>query len=301
MLYFFQQVLNGVHSGALYALLAFGYVLTNGVLKRTNLAYGAIFAFAGQMAILIATFGWFVLFLDLPATIAFGVLGALAYAALTGNVLSRSVLAPLAHHTPDAIVVTTLGISIVLMELGRIAADTKDFWLPPLLATPVVFAETERFRVTLTVIQLLNCAIVAALICGAGLVLTRSRYGRFWHAVSDDPAAAELCGVDVGAVFRGAVIGGAMAAAAAGILGALYYGNISFGTGMVFGLKVLFLTAAGGYHSPLRAAAGALGFGLAESLWSGYFPLEWRDAWILGLLAVMLVLRADVPADSPRR
>lgn len=301
MLYFFQQVLNGVHSGALYALLAFGYVLTNGVLKRTNLAYGAIFAFAGQMAILIATFGWFVLFLDLPATIAFGVLGALAYAALTGNVLSRSVLAPLARHTPDAIVVTTLGVSIVLMELGRIAADTKDFWLPPLLATPVVFAETERFRVTLTVIQLLNCAIVAALICGAGLVLTRSRYGRFWHAVSDDPVAAELCGVDVGAVFRGAVIGGAMAAAAAGILGALYYGNISFGTGMVFGLKVLFLTAAGGYHSPLRAAAGALGFGLAESLWSGYFPLEWRDAWILGLLAVMLVLRADVPADSPRR
>ena len=45
MLYFFQQVLNGLHSGALYALLAFGYVLTNGVLHRTNLAYGALFAF----------------------------------------------------------------------------------------------------------------------------------------------------------------------------------------------------------------------------------------------------------------
>ncbi|TIV68136.1 MAG: branched-chain amino acid ABC transporter permease, partial [Mesorhizobium sp.] len=38
MLYFFQQVLNGLHSGALYALLAFGYVLTNGILHRTNLA-----------------------------------------------------------------------------------------------------------------------------------------------------------------------------------------------------------------------------------------------------------------------
>ena len=49
MLYFLQQVLNGVHAGALYALLAFGYALTNGVVHRTNLAYGAIFAFATSL------------------------------------------------------------------------------------------------------------------------------------------------------------------------------------------------------------------------------------------------------------
>ena len=56
MLYFFQQVLNGFHSGALYALLAFGYSLTNGVLHRTNIAYGSVFAFAGQTMILAAVF-----------------------------------------------------------------------------------------------------------------------------------------------------------------------------------------------------------------------------------------------------
>ena len=54
MLYFFQQVLNGTHVAALYALLAFGYALTNGVLHRTNLAYGALFAFSGQTMILVA-------------------------------------------------------------------------------------------------------------------------------------------------------------------------------------------------------------------------------------------------------
>lgn len=291
MLYFLQQLLNGLHNGALYALLAFGYALTNGVLKRTNLAYGAIFAFAGQLAILIATFGWFVLFLDLPATIAFGIAGALAYAALAANVLSQNVLAPLARRTPNAIVVTTLGVSIVLMELARIAAETKDFWLPPMLSRPVVFAQAGEFRVTLTVIQLVNCAAIAGLVGAGSLVLAQSRYGRLWRAVCDDPSAAELCGVDVGAVFRGAVLGGALAAAAAGILAALYYGNISFGTGMVFGLKVLFITAVGGYRSPAHAALGAMGFGVAEALWSGYFPLEWRDAWIFALLVVMLVLR----------
>ena len=48
MLYFVQQFLNGVHSGALYALLAFGYALTNGVVRRTNLAYGAFSPLLGR-------------------------------------------------------------------------------------------------------------------------------------------------------------------------------------------------------------------------------------------------------------
>ncbi len=81
MLYFFQQVLNGLHSGALYALLAFGYALTNGVLHRTNLAYGALFAFSGQTMILAAVFGCQVLWLTLPATVALGVATAFALCA----------------------------------------------------------------------------------------------------------------------------------------------------------------------------------------------------------------------------
>jgi len=291
MLYFLQQVLNGIHSGALYALLAFGYALTNGVLQRTNLAYGAIFAFCGQTAILVAVFGWFVLFLTLPATILLGVAAALAYAVLISDILSRQVLMPLANRSPNAIVMATLGVAIVLMELSRIAADTKDFWLPPMLATPVDFVHDGGFRVTLTVIQLINCGVVALALAAGGLVLLVSRYGRLWRAVCDDPGAAALLGIDVGRVFRGAVLGGALAAAVAGVLAALYYGNISFGTGLVYGLKVLFITAVGGYRSPLRAAQGAMVFGLAEALWSGYFAVEWRDGAMFAGLVLLLILR----------
>lgn len=298
MLYFLQQVLNGLHSGALYALLAFGYALTNGVLKQTNLAYGALFAFGGQMTILVAVFGWYVLVLTLPATLLLGIVAALAYAALVSAVLSRHVFGPLSRRSPRAIVVVTLGVAIALMELVRIGADTRDFWLPPLLASPVVFAGDGRFPVTLTVIQLVDCAVAALLIAAAALLLQRSRYGRLWRAVCDDSLAAELCGVDVDRVFRGAVLGGSMAAASAGILAALYYGNVSFGTGMVFGLKILFITAIGGYRSPLPAAAGAMAFAMAEALWSGYFPIEWRDASIFAFLAAMLVLRPGPRDDA---
>ncbi|MDG4894374.1 branched-chain amino acid ABC transporter permease [Mesorhizobium sp. WSM4976] len=290
MLYFLQQVLNGLHSGALYALLAFGYVLTNGILHRTNLAYGALFAFCGQTMILTAAFGYQALWLTLAASVALGVAAALLYAALISHVLSRSVFERLADRSPNAIVVTTLGILIFLSEASRIAADTHDLWLPPMLADPVIFAEGEGFKVTLTVIQLLDCTGVVALVALAAWLFSHSRFGRAWRAVSDDPKAAAMCGVDVRAVFRLAVLFGGFCAALAGVLAGLYYGNVSFGTGLVYGLKILFVTAVGGYLSPLRAALGAAAFGMAESLWAGYFPLEWRDAWIYLFLVAMLVL-----------
>lgn len=297
MLYFLQQALNGLHSGALYALLAFGYALTNGILHRTNLAYGGLFAFSGQTMILVAVFGYQALWLTLPAAIALGIAAAFLYAALAAGILSRQVLAPLAAGSPNAIVVATLGVLLALTESGRIAADTHDLWLPPVLARPVNFAGGDGFHATLTLVQLLDCLAALAAIALGALVLARSRFGRNWRAVRDDPTAAAMCGIDVGAVFRNAVAGGALSAALAGVLAGLYYGNIGFGAGLTYGLKTLFVTSIGGYFSPVRAAFGGLAFGMAESLWAGYFAIEWRDGWMFLLLAAMLVL-AGAGRDS---
>jgi branched-chain amino acid transport system permease protein len=298
MLYFFQQLLNGVHSAAIYGLLAFGYALGNGLLQRTNLAYGGVFAFCGQTMILAAVYGYQALWLTLPATIAFGIAIALAYAAFFSRLLSRAVFAPLAGRSPNAIVAATLGVLLVLMELSRIAANTHDYWLPPMLSTPVVFASNGSFAVTLTIIQLINTAIAAAVIILGAILLARSNFGRYWRAVADDPFAAKLCGIDTSNVFHRALLFGGLCAGLAGVLAALYYGNLGFGAGLVYGLKILFITAVGGYYAPGRAAVGAAAFGLAEALWAGYFPIEWRDAWMYGLLAAMLVLAGD-RKDAP--
>jgi branched-chain amino acid transport system permease protein len=292
MAYLLQQILNGVHMGALYALLAFGYALSNGLLRRANLAHGAVFAFGGQVAILAATYGWNVLWLTLPATLAFGTIVALAFAALTSHLLSRTVLEPLARQSPNAIVAATLGVALVLMELGRLAMDSRDLWLPPVLATTVTFWRDGNFPVTLTLIQIVDIGIVAATIAASALFLARSRFGANWRAICDDPLAAAMCGVDQRRVFRASIIGSGLLAALAGVLAAIHFGNISFDTGLVFGLKVLFVAALGFGLSPLSAAAGAAFVGLAESLWTGYFPAEWRDAAIFSALVAVMVLRS---------
>jgi branched-chain amino acid transport system permease protein len=299
MLYLAQQLLNGLHSAALYGLLAFGYALINGVVHRTNLAHGAVFAFGGQTMILVAVYAWNALWLNLPLSLAVGIAAALGYGALVGHLLSKNVFEPLANRSANTLVAASLGVAIVLMESGRIAAETRDLWLPPLLGTPVVFAVEGPFRVTLTVLQLINCALALAMIAAGARVLARTAAGRGWRAVSEDPGAAEMLGIDTMGVFRVTVLAGCLTATAAGIMAGLHFGNISFGTGLVFGLKVLFVAAAGGFRAPAAAALGAAAFGVGESLWSGYFPIEWRDAWMFLFLVSVLVLRGDPPATRP--
>lgn len=291
MAYLAQQILNGIHMGAIYALLAFGYALSNGLLRRANLAHGAVFAFGGQVAILAAVYGWNVLWLTLPATLALGVAVSFAFAGLASHLIARSVLEPLARQSPNTIVAATLGVALVLMELGRLAMDSRDLWLPPVLATTITFWRDGTFPVTLTLIQLVDIAIVILAIAASALFLARSRFGANWRAICDDPLAAEMCGVDSRRIFRASIVGSGLLAALAGVLAAIHFGNISFDTGLVFGLKVLFVAALG-LGSPISAAAGAAFVGIAESLWTGYFPAEWRDAAVFSALVAVLVLRS---------
>ncbi|MEZ5801150.1 MAG: hypothetical protein R3D29_12685 [Nitratireductor sp.] len=88
MAYLAQQIVNGIHLGALYALLAFGYAIAHGVLRRASFIHGALFAFAGQVAVYSTAFGWNRLLLIYPAALTLGLLASLALPALP-RVLSR--------------------------------------------------------------------------------------------------------------------------------------------------------------------------------------------------------------------
>jgi branched-chain amino acid transport system permease protein len=298
MSYFLQLLFNGVHNAALYALLAYGYVLIHGLTHRTDLSLGAIFAFSGQTFILVAAFGWSILWMTLPAALSFGLLIAAAYVGIGGYAIAKLIYAPLDTGTRNTILVATLGLSIFLMELSRIAADTRDYWLPPMLATPVQLLGTG-VDISLTQLQVANIIIALAVIAIGETVMQRTSAGRIWRAVSDEPAATAMCGIDPDRVRTKAILTAYGVCALAGFLAALYYGNVSFNTGMIFGLKILFITAAGGFSRPLYAAFGAAIVGLVESLWGGYFSVLWRDAAVFSLLVFVLATRIS-PQETER-
>ncbi len=293
MAYFLQLLLNGIHNAALYALLAYGYVLIHGLTHRTDLSLGAIFAFSGQTFILVTAFAWSVLWMTLPAALSFGLLMAVVYVGVGGYAIAKLIYAPLEAGSRNTVLVATLGLSIFLMELSRIAANTRDYWLPPMLAAPMQVLGS-RVDISLTQLQVVNIAVALAVLASGEAIMLRTSAGRIWRAVSDEPAATAMCGIDPARVRTQAILAGYGVCALAGFLAALYYGNVSFNTGMIFGLKILFITAAGGFSRPLHAAYGAAIVGMVESLWGGYFSVLWRDAAVFSLLVFVLVTRINV-------
>ncbi|GLR49794.1 branched-chain amino acid ABC transporter permease [Shinella yambaruensis] len=290
MAYFLQQIANAAPVAALYAALAFGYSIAFAVTRRADVAYGALFAFAAQMFILFSGYGWDRLWLVLPAALGFGAVVALLYGVGAGLVVGRHVMRPLAFSSDNTVVVAALGVVLVLMETARLAADTRSLWLPPFLNTPVVLWGDPAFPVALTVLQLANTAAMAAIVLAGHVFLARSAWGRRWRAVSEDRQAAELCGVDTAGVYLSAYALAALIASLTGILAVSYYGNMDFGGGLVFGVKVLFIAAIGGAGTPLLSALGGAAMGLAETLWSAYGEFLWRDLVIFSALVLLLVI-----------
>jgi branched-chain amino acid transport system permease protein len=286
--YLLQILLNGAHNGALYALLAYGYVLTFQVTHRPNFAHGAVFAFTGQNLILFTWFGWNTLWLMWPLAIAVGALTAVFLSLVVLWVLSRSIFPPLLGKSPNTMIAASLGAAICLTELARLGADTRDFWLPPIFAMPVAVGVGS-----LTAIQILNIALISSALLVSEVILRKTRFGRQLRAVSDDPLGTRLTGNDDRAIINATIMAGGLYAIVAGTLAAIYFGNIGFGAGLVFGLKVLFISAAGGFAAPIYGAAGAFALGLAESLWDGYFPVIYRDTAIYLLLVLLLINRSE--------
>lgn len=290
MAYLLQQLANALPLAALYAALAFGYSIAFAVTKRADITYGAIFAFSGHVYLIFAHFGWNQLWLIFPAALGLGAAAALAGGLGAGVIAGRFVMRPLARISPNAVIVASLGVLMVLMEGARLAANTRELWLPPFLNNPLVFWRGDGFPVTLTLIQLINVAAMLMMITSGYLVLANTRWGRVWRAVADDPLAAELSGTNSSLVFVISYVAAALYASVCGVLATSHYGTMDFGAGLLFGLKVVLIAAAGGHSNPLRSAAGAAVIGFAETLWSGYGPIVWRDLFIVSVLVGVLVM-----------
>lgn len=290
MAYFLQQIANALPIASLYAALAFGYAIAFAVTRRADITYGAIFAFSGHIYLLFAHLGWDRLWLVLPASLALGAAAGLIGGAGAGVVIGQFVMRPLAAISPNAMIVASLGLVMVLMEGARLASNTRELWLPPFLNDGIVFWQGAGFTVTLTLLQLINSALMLIMVCAGHLVLSRSHFGRRWRAVSDDPLAAELSAVSAARIFVSAYALAAFYASACGVLATSYYGTMDFGAGLLFGLKIVLIAAAGGHSKPLKSAAGAAVVGLAETLWGGYGPIFWRDLVVISGLVLLLVL-----------
>ena len=274
----FPAVLNGITTGAVYALVALGLTLIYGVLHIINFAHGA--------ALMVALYAVYLLkerlgidpYLALPLVVP--AMFALGYA------LQRVVINRASHGKDENILLVTLGLAIVL-ENGALLAFQSDtrtietaYTLTTVAIGPAMIGLTK-------LISFGGALVVSALLM---LLMAKTDLGRAIRAVAKEKQGAHLMGIDVDHVYAMSFgIGLACLGAAACFLLPAYYVNPQVGTGFV--LVAFTIVVLGGMGSFAGALLGGLIVGVVESLGGLYLGESLGQVGIFAIFILVLLLR----------
>ncbi len=282
---FVQNSLDGLMLGSAYALLALGFTLIFGVLRRANLAYGPAImlgAYAATWVNLSFRPGMFVL-----------ALVTIAGAALAGTYVERLCFAPHGRRTLSrdaaaiASMVGSFAIWMQLEELATLWLPKHLYGFPPLYDGPQLTVGPFLFRVEY--LAMLACAAVACF--GLHRLLQHTRFGLAVRAVVDEPDAARLAGINVPRVF---LLVFALASALGGLAGYLIvaaHEQVTPMLGMWSTLKGMIAMMIGGLGSLPGAVVGGLALGLIEAYSQSLLGPQYRDLIVYLVLFALLAAR----------
>jgi len=271
-------VLNGLMTGAVYALIALGLTLIYGVLHIINFAHGALLT----AAMFAAFFAHKLLGFD-PYMAAIG-LSPLFF--LIGYGLQRYVIGPAAHGEDRNILLVTLGLAVVIENalLYAFRADTRTINLP------YAFDVVEIGTAFIAVSRVIAFATVIAVALLLWILVRFSRTGKAIRAVAKEKLGAELSGIDVAHIYAVTFgIGTACLAIAACLLLPTYYVNPHAGNAFV--LVAFTIVVLGGMGSVAGALLGGLFVGVVESLSGLYLGESLGQIGIFVMFILVLLFR----------
>ncbi len=224
---FFQQIINGLSLGSIYALLALGYTMVYGIIKLINFAHGDIYmlgAFWGYYVINV----WHFNFIS-------ALLSAMLVGAASGVIIEYFAYRPLRHAPRITALITAIGVSF-LLENGMsylFTSNTRNF---PQIIKQVNY---NIGGVLISNIQILILVTACVLMVLLQLIIKKTKMGTAMRAVSVDADAAELVGININWTISFTFALGSSLAGAAGVLIGLYYNSIDPLMGMTPELKPL--------------------------------------------------------------
>src|SRR6185369_2309517 len=271
-------ILNGLMTGAIYALVALGLTLIYGVLHIINFAHGAILT----AAMFAAFFAHRLLGLD-PYLAALG-LTPLFFC--LGYALQRFVIGPAAHGEDRNILLVTLGLAVVIENalLYAFRADTRTVNLP------YGFSTIEVGPAFLSVPRVIGFCVVIAVAVALFLLMRFTDTGKAIRAVAKEKLGAELSGIDVAHIYAVTFgLGTACLAVAACLLLPTYYVNPHAGNAFV--LIAFTIVVLGGMGSVAGALIGGLIIGVVESLCGLYLGESRGQIDIFVIFILVLLFR----------
>jgi branched-chain amino acid transport system permease protein len=271
-------ILNGLLTGAVYALVALGLTLIYGVLHIINFAHGALLT----AALYAAFFAYRLLGLD-PYLAAFALTPVFF---VIGYALQRSVIGPASAGDDRNILLVTLGLAVVIENglLYAFRADTRTINLP------YAFEVIDLGGTFLSVPRVIGFVVVLIAALLLWLLLTATDLGKAMRAVAKERLGAQLAGIDVAHIYAMTFgIGTACLALAACLLIPTYYVNPHVGNAYV--LVAFTIVVLGGMGSAPGALIGGLLIGVVESLCGLYLGESLGQLGIFLLFILVLLFR----------
>ena len=288
---FFQQIINGLVLGSMYALVALGYTMVYGIINLINFAHGEVLMVGALTSWTVVTAlegtglpGWIKMLVSLPVAV-------LACSALNFTV-EKFAYKPLRSAPRLAPLITAMGMSLLLQTLAMIIWKPNPKPYPQLLPTEPINLGGPVITVTQILILLATGGILLALLW----LVNSTRLGRAMRATAENPRVAALMGVRPDMVISATFIIGASLAAVAGIMWASNYGTVQHSMGFLPGLKAFTAAVLGGIGNLAGAVVGAILLGLVEAIGAGYLGdltggvLGSHYADIFAFVALILVL-----------
>ena len=295
---FVSIALEGITLGLVYGLIALGYSLVYGILELINFAHGDVFMLGSWVSFAVAA-QWLNLGPDSAgATVVWGLaltlLVAMAFCAVLNATIERIAYRPLRNAPRLAPLITAIGMSFILQDVGLNRLGPAPVSVPNILPTGTVFTiGGNAYRWSSLIVALSAIPVLIVLVW----LVQRTRQGRAMRATAQDQEAAAMMGINVNRTISFTFLLAGSLAGVAGLLYALYSTNIQFDQGFTLGLIAFTAAVLGGIGNLPGAVLGAIIIGLIQQFNEGltwHAPgSDWTQSIVFAILILILVFRPE--------
>jgi branched-chain amino acid transport system permease protein len=283
---FFQQLINGISLGAIYALIALGYTMVYGVLRLINFAHGDVYMLGAFAGYFLAN----ALNLDAHPSVLWAIvvtIGAMAICAGIGVLIERLAYRPVRHHSRLTALITAIGVSLLLEYGGQVVFGATPRFFPQMIRS----ATYSIGGVQITNQSLLIIVVAVVVMFALEFVVHRTKIGTAMRATSFNLQVAKLMGINTDFVIAFTFALGSALAATAGVMVGMAIPRIDPLMGLMTGLKAFVAAVLGGIGNIPGAMIGGVLIGLMET-WLGATAFStYRDAVAFGVLILILLFR----------
>lgn len=286
---FFQQLINGITLGSIYALFALGYTMVYGILLMINFAHSEIFMVGAYIGFWALTFLPLsiqnVVPLHLSLVFVSSIVGAGLLAVLVERIAYRRLYGA-SRLTP---LISAIGVSIFLQNIMQVGVSAQSQPYPYPQSSDIMHFDFFGIQVNSLQISIFLLAIIAMI--ALQLFVNRTKLGKAMRATAQNHTVSQLMGINVNLIITVTFLIGGALGGLAGVLNGMYYGSIKFNMGFFPGLKAFTAAVVGGIGNIKGAMIGGFLLGIIEAMSVGYISSAYKDVILFLVLIFVLIFR----------